>query len=569
MNHDGNINNVQDVFNSEQHKHTVQIDYTARANETNSRTESHEVSILAPQSSIDTLPSFPAHKATPLSSPPSHMTPTRDEVDCIDAGAKWQKSCLLVEKGFFNYSSYKGQNMLKDVVLTYYVYKKQFEAKYWHKRHIKDRTVFQDIYYPVNSSICTSFEFIPVKISYYAMYPAFNNQFELIPFQACAHNQHQSPSHYTKRILQLIDSNGYVALMAELYNIEFLMAEFHKYILKERPDSINKIQKQGMEDVEYQYHIMTYCTRMFGAPGCCRQCAALITPSLITICTKIASKKYLYMPHSLAHSVDILCLLCYWLGHVLRHQYITKYLKQNHNLMPMILSVLLRLMNGSHILYESKPKIYHNRRNIIVVSISVLLKQIIIHYRYIKKYYQKKDVGKARLCEFYHIKMIEWMMKELQIVSDVVMIEDDNKKLRCDSDTFLNSLNTDYFGQIVIFTSLIISKHSMMELRHVTTCTQKIGLIWHRLWRLIHTVTHHPTNMRNFFKESIPIPRDLKQNVSSCHWEKCNKTEVSKYHLCSGCRIATYCSKKCQKQDWKRNRHKLICQTYTRLYYFL
>ena len=44
----------------------------------------------------------------------------------------------------------------------------------------------------------------------------------------------------------------------------------------------------------------------------------------------------------------------------------------------------------------------------------------------------------------------------------------------------------------------------------------------------------------------------------------CNKQQLNwprdKLKICKGCNMARYCSKKCQKYDWVRNKHRLICR---------
>jgi len=46
-----------------------------------------------------------------------------------------------------------------------------------------------------------------------------------------------------------------------------------------------------------------------------------------------------------------------------------------------------------------------------------------------------------------------------------------------------------------------------------------------------------------------------------CSRKKCDRRENSEnqFEICSRCRIARYCSKKCQKKDWKK--HKRSCKT--------
>lgn len=49
--------------------------------------------------------------------------------------------------------------------------------------------------------------------------------------------------------------------------------------------------------------------------------------------------------------------------------------------------------------------------------------------------------------------------------------------------------------------------------------------------------------------------------LQRCFWIKCKNVEKEgqKFLVCSSCRIARYCSKKCQKKDWKKGEHKIVC----------
>ena len=44
----------------------------------------------------------------------------------------------------------------------------------------------------------------------------------------------------------------------------------------------------------------------------------------------------------------------------------------------------------------------------------------------------------------------------------------------------------------------------------------------------------------------------------ACHKQQ-NKWPQNKLKICKGCKYVTYCSRKCQKYDWVRNRHREIC----------
>ena len=59
----------------------------------------------------------------------------------------------------------------------------------------------------------------------------------------------------------------------------------------------------------------------------------------------------------------------------------------------------------------------------------------------------------------------------------------------------------------------------------------------------------------------------MKWNEMKCHWSMCNKTRKNldiheSMQKCSKCKISRYCSKKCQKFDWKYGIHGQICSLY-------
>jgi hypothetical protein len=63
------------------------------------------------------------------------------------------------------------------------------------------------------------------------------------------------------------------------------------------------------------------------------------------------------------------------------------------------------------------------------------------------------------------------------------------------------------------------------------------------------------TNLAEIYKR---VNSGLKDKIRVCRWCKNTDRGKAKYKICTGCRSAYYCSKKCQKRDWEK--HKLICK---------
>jgi len=62
------------------------------------------------------------------------------------------------------------------------------------------------------------------------------------------------------------------------------------------------------------------------------------------------------------------------------------------------------------------------------------------------------------------------------------------------------------------------------------------------------------------WKESLlSISREEALDYTICGYAECGAQETvdMKFEKCGGCRVQSYCSKACQKKDWKR--HKLCC----------
>ena len=71
-----------------------------------------------------------------------------------------------------------------------------------------------------------------------------------------------------------------------------------------------------------------------------------------------------------------------------------------------------------------------------------------------------------------------------------------------------------------------------------------------------------PTNM---FKRLSKIKRQCKiieNQQYSCNNVRCRKGKGQCKYFCSKCRTAIYCSRKCQKYDWKKGQHRKECPQY-------
>ena len=71
---------------------------------------------------------------------------------------------------------------------------------------------------------------------------------------------------------------------------------------------------------------------------------------------------------------------------------------------------------------------------------------------------------------------------------------------------------------------------------------------------------------RDIIKRTILKAKDETEKSMKCLWIECDKSakdlEDGKLQKCSRCRVARYCSKECQKRDWKYGQHKEICNAF-------
>ena len=77
-------------------------------------------------------------------------------------------------------------------------------------------------------------------------------------------------------------------------------------------------------------------------------------------------------------------------------------------------------------------------------------------------------------------------------------------------------------------------------------------------------------NARNLYKLFHGFSQKLhsvKWDDMQCHSDKCNvpRSNVNRLYKCESCRVARYCSKKCQIYDWTKCDHKLYCKQLTKM----
>ena len=74
----------------------------------------------------------------------------------------------------------------------------------------------------------------------------------------------------------------------------------------------------------------------------------------------------------------------------------------------------------------------------------------------------------------------------------------------------------------------------------------------------------HYSRNYNFFYQSIKQysieSRDTLRENSQCSNSKCNIWVPDCKYVCAKCRCGIYCSRRCQKYDWNRGEHRLLCK---------
>eukprot|EP01084_Bolivina_argentea_P147824 258575_1 len=219
------------------------------------------------------------------------------------------------------------------------------------------------------------------------------------------------------------------------------------------------------------------------------------------------------------------------------------------------------LASSAHELYKKDVNMYLQRRNRIYFSIWKLLKQIVINYRYLNKYYYSSEHSKCDICYLF-----EWLMEELKILNGGKFVKaetiDGYESLRIS--TVVHVLEYDYLGVLIILLTLASNEciQTMFQLTHKKWCI-KISFTG-AIWITAHKIVHNPTFIGNFFKESLRKIKKIKQKerrFNKCQWNNCKKRNCRKYYQCKICKITKYCGKQCQKLDWNKN-HRIMCPVF-------
>merc|ERR1711971_252918 len=110
---------------------------------------------------------------------------------------------------------------------------------------------------------------------------------------------------------------------------------------------------------------------------------------------------------------------------------------------------------------------------------------------------------------------------------------------------------------------------------NAATCTNHLcdkelnddSSFWFNVLKTVHkiAIAHcKDDSIAGIFNESIVKANELKkENRIKCGWIKCTRwTTSDTFYRCKKCKVVIYCSKHCQKKDWKRGLHKLTCKLY-------
>ena len=292
---------------------------------------------------------------------------------------------------------------------------------------------------------------------------------------------------------------------------------------------------------------------LIGAWGCCSQCAAIITPRIMHKCFKFA-----FAIDNSSFDIDMLTVICMWIANILQYDFIKQSLRMNNDLMPALMLMLLRLMQGVHFLSEQNVKLSENRQRNMYIAIWRLLQQLVVNCGYIEKYYQRKDDLNERRCQQYVLQMVRWLKHEFKIMSQ------QNYDVNDEHQTTVSDLSSTCLANVGVLITKISSKDILKMAGIVTNDSSGLTQFYQDSLYSIHRITHNADKIGKFFMKSVIKANKLRsKHRIKCSWRNCTKwTKAETIYRCKQCKAVTYCSKHCQKKDWKRGYHNIACKDY-------
>eukprot|EP01084_Bolivina_argentea_P212777 361609_1 len=233
------------------------------------------------------------------------------------------------------------------------------------------------------------------------------------------------------------------------------------------------------------------------------------------------------------------------------------YFYVNHNLSP---ALLLNLLNHPQIVYHfcrRKPLFLFKKLCEILIRYGWNYEfKAPLHFHVIDVRYKLKNVHPQlqiralfwRLMELFHSRKHLWQLIQLENGESFIDIF---IKSQSESD-WVNTLKRSII-------SLIVCKHrSYFENKIKKYPDKKCCYILEKLLKNVSLKQYEIQQFRS--KEQIKSSVKNVNKYIYCNNAKCLvKHSQTKWYRCKRCRIAFYCSKRCQKYDWNRYDHKWLC----------
>lgn len=174
------------------------------------------------------------------------------------------------------------------------------------------------------------------------------------------------------------------------------------------------------------------------------------------------------------------------------------------------------------------------------------------------------------LFNLYRIKPQQWLQYQLEhdIISQLLYISDRYRESpilqnifsseNTDSDLLFN-VNRLYDSLFVI---LVSASYALRDKLHFESMkgNEHIIVFGDRLFPI--TNSEHQIKLFKEIQIFYGKCRRINNKNLQCHNKRCRKTERKSKYCCSRCRVAIYCSRRCQKLDWNRGKHKEQCKAY-------